>query len=302
MEKGPERAINIDRQYLQIDRENLESQLEKISDVLFQISKNDRFDNFSHMAKLADISSKENIRPEDSVQLLDNWDYDSLSYIKNERSGNCVDFAILCQKMLEDVGVPSTIIGRFPEVKDYTKKQADFLKFKHLSIMYTNENNGLNLFILEPSWKFSKPIPIKTGVHSVYKDWESEISQINGTQFIQKAYNAQKDKRRERLYDIKPVDRNFCNQLTKNFIRIPRELKILNTRDEEVIQFLKFNPVKKLFTTNIDGVDKEFSPNFIGAEQKIILEEILEKPDLLEYITKVFDFTESLPDDFWIKD
>lgn len=302
MEKGPERSINIDRQYLQIDIENLESQLEKISNVLLQISKNDRFDNFSHMAKLADISSKENIKPEDSLQLLDNWDYDSLEYIQKERSGNCVDFAVLCQKMLEDVGVPTTIIGRFPEGTDYTKKQADFLRFKHLSVMYTNENNGLNLFILEPSWKFSKPVPVKTGVHSVYKDWESEISQINGTQFIQKAYNAQKDKRRERIYEIKPVDRNFCNQLTKNFIRVPRELKILNKRDEEVIQFLKFNSIKKVFITNIDGVDKEFLPNSIDAKQKKILEEVLEKPNLLEYITKVFDFIKSLPDDFWIKD
>lgn len=302
MEKEPQKIINLEKQYLRIDRENLESQLSKIFEVLLNISANDRFDTFSHFAKLADISAREGVDSAHSVELLEKWDYESLDFIQKEKSGNCVDFALLCQKILADVGVPTTIIGRFPEKNDYTTKQADFLKYRHIAPMYANESDGLKVFILEPSWKFSKPVPITIGVPSVYKDWVSEVSAINGTQFIQKAHNPQKNKHRERLYDIHPLDIDFCRQLTKRFIRVPRELKILNTKDEDVIQFIKFEPKKQIFITNINGVESEFLPSSIDPEQAKILEETLEQPGLIEYLSKVFDFIKSLPNDFWIKD
>ncbi|MCE9585308.1 hypothetical protein K8Q94_01650 [Candidatus Nomurabacteria bacterium] len=302
MEKGPENIINIDRKYLQIDRENLEPQLEKISDVLLKISEDDRFDTFSHFAQLADISANENIDPANSLKLLENWNYESIDFIQKEKSGNCVDFAILCQKMLADVGVPTTIIGRFAEKKDYAPRQADFLKYRHITPMYANESHGLKVFVLEPSWKFSKPVPVALGVTSIYKDWISEVSSVNGAQFTQKTYNPQKNKHRERLFDIHPLDVDFCRQLTKRFIRVPRELKILNTNDEEIIQFVKFDAKKQMFVTNIEGVDPEFSPNAITPEQSRVLEEVLGKPELTVYLSKVFNFIKSLPNDFWIKD
>lgn len=302
MEKGPERVINIDRQYLQIDRENLESQLKKISEVLLLISQDYRFDTFSHFGKLADMAKETHTDPPDGVELLEKWDYASLDFIQKERSGNCVDFTILCQKMLADVGVPTTIIGRFPEEKDYTKRQAEFLKFRHITPMYANESNGLKVFVLEPSWKFSKPVPVIPGASSVYKDWNSEIASIEGSKFIQKAYNPQKNKRRERLFDTHPLSIEWCQQLTKHFIQVPRELKILNTRDEEVIKYIKFDSKKQIFTTNIDGVDEEFLPDSINLEQSKLLEEVLEYPELLEYLSKVFNFIKSLPSDFWVKD
>lgn len=302
MEKGPERVMNIDKQFLQIDRGNLESQLGKISEVLLRISEDYRFNTFSHFGKLADIANETHVDSFGSVGLLEKWGYESLNFIQREKSGNCVDFAILCQKMLADVGVPTTIIGRFPEEKDYTKRQADFLKFRHITPMYANESDGLKVFVLEPSWKFSKPVPVVPGVPSVYKDWNSEIVSVEGTKFIQKAYNPQKNKRRERLFDIHPLDIDWCRQLTKRFIQVPRELKILNTRDEEIIQFVKFDSKRQIFTTNIDGVDKEFLPDFISPEQSKLLEEVLEYPELLKYLSKVFDFIKSLPSDFWVKD
>lgn len=302
MEKGPEKVINIDRKYLQIDKENLESQLQKISDILLQISQNDRFDTFSHFEKLADISNKDKVNPLHGVELLENWNYESLDFIETNKSGNCVDFAILCQNMLRDAGVPATIIGRFPESGDYTKKQADFLKYRHVSLMYANESDGLKVFILEPSWKFSKPVPVTIGALSIYKDWVSEVSDINGAQFTQKAYNSQKNKNRQRLFDIHPLDVDYCHQLTKRFIRVPRELKILNTKDEGVIQFVKFNPSKQIFVTNIDGVEPNFSPETIEPEQSRVLEEVLGKPELVAYLSKVFNLIKTLPNDFWIRD
>jgi hypothetical protein len=301
MEKGPEKVINIDKQFLQIDRENLESQLKKISEVLLRISQDYRFNTFSHFGKLADLANETHADLSGSVGLLEKWDYESPDFIQREKSGNCVDFAVLCQKMLADIGVPTTIIGRFPEEKDYTKRQAEFLKFRHISPMYANESNGLKVFVLEPSWKFSKPVPVIPGASSVYKDWNSEIASVEGAKFIQKAYNPQKNKRRERLFDIHPLSVEWCQQLTKHFIQIPRELKILNTRDEEVIQFLKFDPKRQIFTTNIDGVDKEFLPGSINPEQAKLLEDVLEYPGLLEYLSKVSNFIKSLPSDFWVK-
>ncbi len=302
MEKGPERIINIDIKCLQIDRENLESQLKKISEVLLKISEDDRFDTFSHFATLADISDSQSVDPVNSVELLENWDYESMDFIKKEKAGNCVDFAVLCQKMLADVGVPTTIIGRLAEEKDYTPRQASFLKYRHVAPMYANESNGLKLFVLEPSWKFSEPVPIALGVPSIYKDWVSEVTNIKGVNFSQKAFNPVKNKRRERLYDIHPLDIDYCCQLTKRFIRVPRELKILNTKNEEIIQFVKFDAKKQIFVTNIEGVGSEFLPDTISGEQSRVLEEVLGKPELTTYLSKVFNFIQSLPNDFWIKD
>lgn len=302
MGKGHERVINIDKQYLQIDRENLESQLRKISEVLLRISQDYRFSTFSHFGELADMADKTHNGTSDGVDLLEKWDYESLDFIQRQKSGNCVDFTILCKKMLDDVKVPTTIIGRFPEEKDYTKRQANFLKFRHITPMYANESDGLKVFVLEPSWKFSKPVPIIPGASSVYKDWNSEITNIEGVNFIQKAYNPQKNKHRERLFDIHPLDADWCRQLTKRFIQVPRELKILNTRDEEIIQFVKFDPKKQIFTTNINGVDREFLPDSINSEQSKLLDEVLEYPGLLEYLSKVFNFIKSLPNDFWVRD
>ena len=303
MEKAPLNLLNIERKFLKIDRENLESQLEKVSEVLLKISKGYKFNTFSYFAKLADLKTKDENKSNNFLELLDRWEYRSLEFIQEEKSGNCVDFAILCQKMLEDLGVPTTIIGRFLEEKDYTKKQANYLGFRHITPMYANESQGsLKVYVLEPSWKFSTPIPIKIGIPSVYKDWESEISKINGSQFTQKAYNSQKNKSRERLFDIHPLDIDFCDQLTKRFIRVPRELKILNTKDEEIIQFIKFDPNKQMFITNINGVEKEFLPNTISLEHARLLEETFEQPELVQYLSKVFSFIKSLPNDFWIKD
>lgn len=302
MEKEPTKFINLEKQYLQIDKENLESQLIKISEVLLKISENNYFNTFSHFKKLADISTKTNISPINGVELLENWDYKSLDFIQTEKCGNCVDFAVLCQKMLLDVGVPTTIIGRSPEIKDFTKRQADYIKYKHIAPLYANDSNGLKIFLLEPSWKFSKPIPISQGSSSVYKEWRSEVSNINDVEFIQKAYNPKKDKYRERLFNIHPLNIDVCSQLTKNFIRVPRELKILNTKDEEIIKFVKFDPIKQIFTTNINGVSNEFLPSSLTLEQSKILEDKLEQPGLLEYLSKVFDFLKLLPNDFWIKE
>lgn len=297
-----ENFLNLDKQYLQLDRKNLESQLKKISSVLLKISKNNYFNTFSHFGKLADMASEASINQADSVDLLEKWDYESLDFIKMEKCGNCVDFAILCKKMLLDVGVPTTIIGRFPEKKDFTKRQVDFMKYRHITPLYANESNGLNVYILEPSWKFSKPIAVSQGVSSIYKDWKSEISNINGTEFTQKAYNPQKNIHRERLFDIRPLNIDSCCQLTKRLIRIPRKLQILNKKNEEIIQFVKFDSNKQIFATNVTGVVNEFLPNFISLEQARLLEGTLEYPGLIKYLSKIYNFLQFLPNDFWIKD
>jgi hypothetical protein len=287
---------------MKLDGENLEFQLEKIRLVLLEISRNHYFNSFSHFEKLADIVAKTKTAPADTIESLGKWNYESSAFIKTERCGNCNDFAVLCQKMLSDIGVPTTIIGRFPDKKDFTKKQINFLRYRHLCLLYANESNGLKVFTLEPSWKFSEPILINQGATSIYKDWESEILQINEFGFTQRAYSPKKNVYRERLFDIHPLSIDFCRELTKRLIRVPRKLQILSTKNEPVNQFIRLDPIKQTFTTNIGGIDGEFLPNTISLKQSKVIEDTLGHPKLIERLSKVLNFIKSLPTDFWIKD
>ena len=301
MEKGPAKLVNLDRQYMQLDRESLESQLEKIRMVLLEISRNYYFSTFSHFEKLADMATEAMTPPAGIIELLEKWNYESVAFIKTEKCGNCNDFAVLFHLMLLEVGVPTTIIGRFPDKKDFTRQQIDFLQYRHLCLLYANESNGLKIFTLEPSWKFSEPIPISPGATSIYKDWESEILQVSEFEFTQRAHNPKKNVYRERLYDIHPLSIDFCRELTKRLIRVPRKLQILNTKNEPTNQFIRLDPVKQTFTTNIKGIDGEFLPDMISLEQSKIIEDTLGQPGLIERLSKVLNFIKSLPPDFWIQ-
>jgi len=301
MQNLHESFINLDKQHLQIDTEDLATQLKKISQVIFKISTEYYFNTFSHFDKLAEISIKGNIDPNNIVKILEDWKYNSLEFIQENKCGNCFDFAILCQKMLLDVGIPTTIIGRFPDKNDFTKKQIDFVKYRHITPLYANESkNGLKMYILEPSWKYSKPIAIIPGVSSVYKDWNSEIKYIKGTEFTQIAYNSLKNISRERLFDIHPINIELCSKLTKRWIRVPRKLQISNTKDEDIIQYVRFDPRRHIFITNVNEVEKEFLPSSLSFEQSKLLEKTIEQPGLLEYLSKIFNYIKVLPSDFWI--
>jgi len=302
MEKLPEKNNILETKLFKIDKENLEVQLQKIFGVLNTISKEYRFDTFSHFSYL-NKKIKDTNKEINAVLFLDKWDYKSLDFIEEEKTGNCVEFAILCQKLLSDMNIPTTIIGRYPEDGDYTDEQTKYLKYRHITPIYANDSSGeLKIYILEPSWKFSKPVPLDIRSQSVYKDWVSKITEINGNSFVQDAYSSKKNKHRVRKFDLMPLDIEWCNQLTKRFIRVPRELKILNTEDEEEVLFIRFNPKEQLFSTNIKGVKSKFLLENLSMEEIFLLEKLMKKEDLFKYLSDVFNFIKSLPEDFWIKD
>lgn len=183
---------DIKKDYLKIDPENLERQLKKISEVLLHISKKYNFSTFSHFGKLVELVHQSGNDPMRAKELLEKWDYSSLDFIKKEECGNCVDFAVLCQSMLFNVGIPVTIIGKYPDPIEFSKKQIGFMGYRHTSLLYANGFKDLELFMLEPGWKFPKPINIRPESPSGNSDWQFKTLGITSNELVRQIYNVNK--------------------------------------------------------------------------------------------------------------
>ena len=303
MERLPQIHNKLDKKYLEIDNQNLESQLSKTCEVLTNISENNSFSTFIHFEKFFEFSKMPENHGLHPVEVLKKWDYDSSTFIEKEKNGNCVDFAILAQKKLNEVGVPTTVIGKIPDENDFTPSQVKFMKYRHVSLLYTNEGNtGLESFLFEPGWKFPAPIAIKSGVISTGKDWQFETTQINGTEFTQKAYHLHKKKYSERKFATQPLSSDFCTQIAREIIRIPRKFEMVNRLDKNSqTYFLKFDHVSEKLATNIPGIEGNFLPDSLSAEQAVLIDTIFETSNLKERLIQMLRFREELPDDFWIK-
>ena len=53
--------------------------------------------------------------------------------------------------------------------------------------------------------------------------------------------------------------------------------------------------------TNIPGIEGNFLPDSLSAEQAVLIDTIFETSNLKERLIQMLRFREELPDDFWIK-
>lgn len=302
IEGGPHQPENLEG-FLDVDKENIEQQLEKASEILLKISESNNFSTFSHFGKLVELVNESGGDPTNSRILLEKWDYSPLDFIQTEKCGNCVDFAVLGQKMLLDAGIPTSIIGKYPDPKEFSETQIDFMGYRHTSLLYANKSKDLELFMFEPGWKFPKPIAVTPGIISGNQDWQFETVRIDNNELVQKTYNMNKKKYGERIFSIHPLGVDFCRQLTKRLIRIPRKLEAVNElKDGVPTYFIRFDPHKQILTTNLSGIEGEFLPDQLSTDQTELLETSFEQQGLVEYLSNIINFYKSLPNDFWIKD
>jgi hypothetical protein len=303
MERMPgNRPNSLEKTHLEIDREGLEPQLEKASEILLDISEHNSFSTFSHFGKLAEAADAAHGSPASAIELLSEWNYDSLDFIKKGGHGNCVDFAILGQKMLLDSGIPTTIIGKIPEKDEYSQEQIDFMHYRHTSLLYANESEGnLKLFMFEPGWKFPRAITIDPGVVSGNEDWRFETLGIDGGEFTQRTYYVHKKKYGERVFDTRPLGVDYCQNLTKRLIRVPRKLELVNRLVAGVPTcYVRFDPRKETLTTNIVSIGGEFLPEHLSTEQRRLLDDSFEQPEVADYFVGIIKFWKSLPPEFWV--
>lgn len=300
-ERDPRQTTNIDTRYLKLDDRDLEQQLSRASGVLLFISKNYSFSTFSHFGKLVELVNNNGGDPNNAKRLLEEWDYSSSDFINKNGYGNCVDFAVLAQKMLHDVGVPTTIIGALPDTEGYSERQINFFRYRHTSLLYANRSGQLRTFMFEPGWKFPKPITVDQGIVSGNQDWDFETINTTDFTFTQKTFNKNKSKYGERTFDVRELSIESCTSLTKNLTRIPRKLEILNKMKDGVSTYLvRFDPRKGTFVSNIPGVEGEFIPQSLNETQRNLLESNLEFPGIVDYLDGIFKLHVSLPKDFWV--
>lgn len=300
-ERDRKYTTNIDTHYLESDDRDLEQQLSIASGALHFISKNYSFSTFSHFGKLVELVNNNGGDPNNAKRLLEEWDYSSSDFINRNGYGNCVDFAVLAQKMLQDVGVPTAIIGVLPDPEEYSERQINFFHYRHTSLLYINRGDDLKMFMFEPGWKFPQPIIVDPGIVSGNPDWEFETINTSNSTFTQRTLNKNKNKYNERTFDVRQLSIESCTSLTKNLTRVPRKLEILNKMKDGVPTYLvRFDPSKSTFVSNIPGVEGEFIPLSLSETQRDLLESNLEFPGLVDYLSNIFKLHTSLPKDFWV--
>lgn len=296
----PSNLLEGDANY-QLDAECLESQLSIASDVLKQISTQYGFSTFSHFGRLVELVNEKGGNPVQAISALENWDYSSYDFITTTGYGNCVDFAVLAQRALQSVGVPTAIIGVLPDPAEFTPKQIEFFKHRHTSLLYLNVSEGLNMFMFEPGWKFPQPIAVNPGILSGNVDWEFVTVDLTRSTFTQRTHNKVKGKYSERIFDMHPLDWRYCTMLTKRLTRIPRKMEMLN-RMKEGIQtyFVRYDPKRMMFSTNTPGIVGGFLPVNLSANMGDSLEDCLEYDGLVNYLDSIYSLHVSLPPEFWV--
>ena len=301
MQEKDRQPINIDTHYLKVDDRDLEQQISRAAGVLLFISRNYNFSTFAHFGKLVELVNSSGGDPNNAKKLLENWDYSSSDFINKTGYGNCVDFAVLAQKMLQDVGVQTSIIGAFPDPEGYSERQINFFRYRHTSLLYANRSEKLRTFMFEPGWKFPKPIVVDQGIVSGNQDWDFETINTTDFTFTQKTFNKNKNKYGERTFDVRELSVESCTSLTKNLTRIPRKLEILNKMKDGIPTYLvRFDPSKGTFVSNIPGIEGEFIPHGLKETQRNLLESSLEFPGLVDYLNGIFKLHISLSQDFWV--
>lgn len=292
---------DVDFRHLNVDNQELATQLSKATEVLRFVSRKYSFSTFSHFGVLAELVHRNGGNPDEVAKLLEDWQYSSSNFIAENGYGNCVDFAVLTQKMLENVGVPTSIIGALPDTAKYTERQINFFRYRHTSLLYVNASKETKIFMFEPGWKIPQPIVVNLGIVSGNQDWDFETIATNNFTFTQKTLNKNKNKYSKRTFDLHQLDISFCTSLTKNLVRIPRKLEMLNRLEDGMPTYLiRFDPHKRIFVTNVVGIGGEFLPRDLSNSQCKVLETSLEFPGLVDYLNNIFEFYMSLPQNFWV--
>lgn len=286
-----------------VDSLPLKEQLENASKVLDGLSRKYSFDSLSHFKILADLVEQAGGNPEKAVGLLDEWSYSSLDFIEKYQAGNCVDFAIRAQASLLEAGIPTMIVGKLPEVSEFSGSQISYMRYRHVSLLYANDSSGATVCsMFEPGWKFPKAIDLQPGISSGGDDWKFETKTIDQNRLVQQTYNVRKKKYGERIFDMHPMTVEECQVLTKRLTRIPRKMEKLNRLiDDQPTVAVRFDPYTKIFSTTVPGVSKDFVPEALNDEEDGLLATAFELSNIRSYLKAVRNLSYRLPVHFWIK-
>ncbi len=283
-----------------IDREQLDKQLQHSREILLGIARDYTFNSFSHFLTLAEkIQTDDDIK--NAVRILEEWDYRPLDYISLCRSGNCVDFAVLAQQRLLDVGIPTMVIGKLPEEAEFTSEQRVIMGYRHTSLLYINGHQGTDrYFMFEPGWKFPEPIDLSPGITVRNNDWEFHTESIDARELHQGTYNVKKMKKGQRIFDLTPLSVPTLSGLTKKLMRIPRKMELINRFGMGDTQVLRYDPITKMFSSTISELPRVFMPEDLNQVQKNLINQIFDNPNTVAELQAITNLLRGLPEDFWI--